>query len=84
MFLTIVVPNDYVDALRGDCDALGPACANMFTCQVTDTVGVFYIASGFVPDALVDYLPGVIEQYGLDVSTEQPLDAMERLQLSFM
>jgi hypothetical protein len=56
----------------------------MFTCEMTDTVGVFYMASGFVPEELVGYLGSVTEQYGLDVSTEKPLDAMERLQLSFI
>jgi hypothetical protein len=56
----------------------------MFTCEMTDTVGVFYMASGFVPEELVSYLGSVTEQYGLDVSTEKPLDAMERLQLSFI
>jgi len=84
MFLTIVVPHEHVVELRAGCEALGPACANMFTCEMTDTVGVFYMASGFVPEELVSYLGSVTEQYGLDVSTEKPLDAMERLQLSFI
>ena len=84
MFLTILVPEASVVEVRDICAGIGASCANMFTRQVSGVEGVFYIASGFMPVELVALIPTFVEQYGVDVSSENPMDAMGRLQLTFI
>jgi hypothetical protein len=84
MFVTIVAPAAVVETLRAECSALGSECANMFTCELTGPDGNMFMSSGVVPPIMEDFLSERSGFYGLDVSSEDPLVAMERLQLSFI
>lgn len=84
MFRTIIAPGATVEDLRAACSALGESCCNMFTCELVGANGSFFMSSGVIAPELESLLETATAQYGLDVSSENPLVAMERLQLEFI
>ncbi len=84
MVITVVVPEASVLALRAGCAALGSDCDGMFQCAVVKDQELYYIESGHAPAKLVTYINGVVDEYGLEVSEDDPLVTMQRLGMSFV
>ena len=86
VFGTAIVPAKFVTAVRAGCASTGSDGEGLFITGVGPEGGAIthYISSGFVSPAIARFVTSVADTYGIVVSREKPVDAMERNNLTFI